>query len=75
MVMPARLIRETEEREEDECTRNDQPAVKLVACMREMIGFPKDARDLTDPVIVQVDVGPAHVRTEPKLDVEGNNPR
>jgi len=75
MVMPARLIRETEECEEDECTRDDRPAVKLVAEMRQMVGFPKDARDLTDPVIVQVDVGPAHVRTEPKLDVDGKNPR
>jgi hypothetical protein len=73
--MLARLICETKEREEDEGTQYERPAVKLEEDMQEVIGFPNDARDLYDPGIVQVGVGPAHPRSEPLLDVGGKNPR
>ena len=63
--MFSRLICEAEEREEDEGTQDERPAVKLEEEMYEVIGFPKDARDLNDSGIVHVDVVPAHPRNEP----------
>jgi hypothetical protein len=73
--MPARLICEPEESEEDEGTGDERPAVKFKESMIHGVGFPHNARDLGDFAIIAVDVGPAHPRAKTRLDICGKNIR
>ena len=63
-VSPPRLLRETEEAEEDDCAHRYHPSRELHGYDTLMIGLPKDQGIKVDSGIVKMRVGPAY----PRLD-------
>jgi len=73
--MPARLICEPEESEEDEGNYDQRPAEKFQENTSLGVGLPQNAWNLNDSAIIVVGVGPAHPRDKTYLSVEVENPR
>jgi hypothetical protein len=73
--MPARLVCESEESEEDEGTGDQRPTEKFDENMSQGVGFPRNARDLDNSSIMMVVGGQARPRDKTRLNVDGKNPR